>query len=187
MITQLYNPKTDFYKSFKEFVLGRNFQWYWIEKSTLNGEEQNYQNIGFYSHAFLLRSATPPAAKEICLYPKPCSAHIDQAQYLFLEICKSNNIEPLLLYRMNANLVHPTSSREYTIPHYDHEYPHKNMLVYLTDPSGGDTMCEGESFLGKEDDIIVLEGEHCHRPPIDGRRIVLVYTFLDYELCSRLK
>jgi len=180
MIQKLYNPKTDFYKYFKDFILGPHFGWHWLDESTPGYEKEHHENLGHYSHSFLMRSAF-----EDRFYPKTNSAYIEQAQQLFLEIARANKIEPYVIYRMNANAVHPTSSMKYSVPHHDHKYPHKNMLVYLTDPSGGDTVCEGESFLAEEDDVIIMEGEHCHKPPHTGRRVVLVYTFLDHELIGR--
>ena len=180
MIKKIINPKTDLYKSFKSHVLGADFSWYWLPESTPGYYKKGYDNIPHFSHSFLTRSPY-----QDIFYTRANSVHIDFAHDVFLEICKANNIEPVVIYRMNANLVLPTESMKYSVPHTDHKYPHKNMLVYLTDPNGGDTACEGENFLASEDDVIIMEGEHCHRPPIKDRRIVLVYTFLDCELRDR--
>ena len=53
--------------------------------------------------------------------------------------------------------------------------------VYLTNPEGGSTVCEGEEFTGKEDDAIIFEGKHYNYPPKRGRRMVIVATFSDYD------
>ena len=180
MIQKLYNPKTELYLKFKNFVLDSKFSWFWISESTPGYEEGNYENIPYFSHTFLVRSGY-----EDRFYAKTNCQHIDYAHDVFLEISRTNNIEPLVVYRMNANAVFPTSSMKYSIPHHDHVFPHKNMLIYLTDPNGGDTVCDGESFLAEEDDVIIMEGEHFHKPPSSGRRVVLIYTFLDWELRNR--
>ena len=69
--------------------------------------------------------------------------------------------------------------------HVDHNFPHKNMLVYLTDPQGGSTIVEDEDtnrkeYLAKEDNVLLFDGQsaHCARPPSKDVRIVLVFTFL---------
>ena len=51
------------------------------------------------------------------------------------------------------------------------------MITYLTDPDGGETVCEGEGFVGQEDDVIVMDGWHHHRPPARKRRVVIVSTY----------
>jgi len=86
------------------------------------------------------------------------------------------------VYRINANAVHPVESNILTVPHNDHEFPHKNMLIYLTN-TGGDTIVFDEGgkkhhFTPVEDDIVVFEGLHCMVPPKSGRRVVLVATYL---------
>jgi len=182
MIKKLFNPKTELYQAFKEFVTGSEFPWIWIDEKKLKlNTQKGHQDLGYYMHVFL---QTPSQGS---FYPKPVCTNVDYAVNLFLEIAKENKIETKVIYRIAANCVHSSNSMMYSVVHEDHDYPHKVMLVYLTDPNGGDTMCEGESFLGLEDDIVILEGKHCHRPPIDGRRIVLVYTFLDNELSCRLQ
>ena len=80
---------------------------------------------------------------------------------------------------MNANAVYPTEKNLPSPVHVDHEFPHKNLLIYLTDPQGGTTIVEGKEYLAKEYDVILFDGKpHCARPPSKDIRIVLVFTFL---------
>ena len=57
------------------------------------------------------------------------------------------------------------------------DFPHKNMLIYLTD-AGGSTFVEGEEFAPEEDDVIMFEGLHWHKLPRKERRVVLVMTYI---------
>ena len=59
----------------------------------------------------------------------------------------------------------------------DFDYNHSGNL---SDNYGGDTLVGDEKHIGMEDDIIIFNGdvEHCHKPPLKGRRIVLVTTML---------
>ena len=76
------------------------------------------------------------------------------------------------------NAVAPSDKRNIiSVPHEDHEYPHKNMLIYLTD-AGGSTFVEGEEFAPEEDDVIIFEGIHWHELPKQKRRVVLVMTYI---------
>lgn len=175
MIESLYNPKTEAYLDLKNIICNDcTFNWGYYGRTTPGFEKGGHDNFGFYQHPFLDRP-TP----EQHPYSRVCSALIDHANVVVVELLKKNNITVEVIYRISANCVHPTETNEYSVPHKDHLFPHKNLLVYLTDPAGGDTVCEGESFLGKEDDVIIFEGEHYHRPPLKGRRIVLVATYID--------
>ena len=86
-----------------------------------------------------------------------------------------------MMCRCNVNAVEPPYDHQYmdaiTQPHMDHEFPHKNMLIYLTD-AGGSTIVEGEEFAPEEDDVIIFEGMHWHKLPKKERRVVLVMTYI---------
>lgn len=185
MIKKLKNPNTELYKTFKNIVLSNDFSWFFQREAVSQNvkyDEEIYTNYPFYSHAFL----KGPDYKD--KYPKVNSQHIELAHLIFLQIAEENNIEPKVIYRMNANVVHPHNSEgllKYSVPHVDHQFPHKNMLIYLADTNGGDIVCDGESISPNEDDVVLLEGIHYIKPPSHGRRIVLVYTFLDEELSKR--
>ena len=56
-----------------------------------------------------------------------------------------------------------------------HHFPHKNILLYLTD-TGGKTFVEEEYHDPKEDDVIIFSGNHWAELPKTGRRIVIVNT-----------
>ena len=175
MIEKLVNLRTEKYLQFKRFVLNNEeFKWSWLSQTTPDLNEEGYDNFGFYVHSFIDR---PDSLNGY--FTQPASEYIIQANNVVSEILTNNGIEIKVIYRMSANCVHSTDSGQYSVPHVDHEFPHKNLLIYLTDPQGGETVVEEEKYLGEEDDVIMWgEGMHYHKPPSAGRRIVLVTTFL---------
>ena len=175
MITKLINPRTERYIKLKRFILNSSkFSWTWMNQTTPNRNKDGYDNFGFYVHSFLDR----PAPLRVC-YSSPCSDHTVYANNVIAEILDHNNMSPKVIYRMSANCVHPTETGKFSVPHIDHDFPHENILIYLTDPQNGQTIVGNDSYLGKEDDAITWGGEeHYHKPPSKGRRIVLVATFL---------
>jgi len=176
MISKLSNLKTDNYKQLKETVLSFNFPWHWVEGSVINTEvNDTYENFGYYSHCFL---GSPGGYPGKPLHSIPSSSFLSLAHDVTLEILHHNNVQPQVIYRLHANCVHPTKTNKPGFPHTDHSFPHKNLIVYLTDTYGGDTIVEEKTFSGKEDEVILFSGEHYHYPPVEERRIVLVSTFL---------
>jgi len=177
MIQQLNNSKSEFYLDVKKTILSEDIPWFYMPNTTAK-EDKNYINIPYYSHSFLLR---PEPGNDI-LYSQPCSNYLNQVQFLLSSIAKENDLVINYFYRINANIVDPIKTDKLTVPHHDHFFDHKNMLVYLTD-AGGETVVfndDGtkEEHHPQEDDVIVFSGLHCHKPPKQKRRIVLVATFI---------
>ena len=91
-----------------------------------------------------------------------------------MDVMKSFN----MMCRCAVNAVQQYEKEDtITLPHTDHDFPHKNMLIYLTD-AGGSTFVEGEEFAPEEDDVIIFQGEHWHELPKQKRRVVLVMTYI---------
>lgn len=173
LIQKLHNPKTELYLNFKEHILSLDFRWFYIENSTPNLEKENYCNVPFYSHGFLLR----PEDNESRL-PYSNSDYLDTVIKVFLEIFEYNKINVSCFFRMNANCVHPTHEVVNTVPHRDHPFDHKNAIIYLTS-SGGATVVEDENHSPEEDDVIVFDGvTHYLQTPKDKRRVILLATFI---------
>lgn len=172
------NPKSTLYYDLKELTLSDNFPWFYNPKATPEDTDvEEYQDLPFYSHTFLSRPKWNSLGNTY--YPQEQSVLMRQYYPLLEEIIVANDLEVNALLRFNANCVHPTRDQRLTIPHNDHPFPHKNLLIYLTS-SGGETMLVDKQLVHepKEDDIIVFEGLHCMRPPKLDRRIVLVATFI---------
>ena len=161
-IKQLKNPLTDTYKEFKRLITtDPAFPWYWQEK-TVTGEHitsdfmknmfrRGHKSRGYYTHGFLVR----PTHRH--WYPKGNSIHIDLAHQVALEFFGFNNIKMKSIYRMSANCEHSTEENLPDFYHVDHSFPHQNMLVYLNDTEGGETLVDKERYAGKEDDVIMFD------------------------------
>ena len=168
------------YIKLKNIVLGQDIPWFFIQNAiTLGGKYDNGQNdvnnFPFFSHVFLDRPGDSKA------FANPVSSLLPLAEQVFIEICEERNIEWQVLYRVNANMTFPsvTGNTNPTPLHRDHDFPHTNMIVYLTDCNGGPTLVYGQDdYYGKEDDVYIFEGLHQHKLPTSDRRVVLVYTFL---------
>ena len=178
-IQRLKNPKTNLYLEFKSYVLSSNFPWYWYDKAVpFDLLNEGHHNVPFFSHEFLTR---PDAGGSGLKFPKVSSEQAANLSNMFLEILKYNEIDLNCFLRINANCVLPNERVLNTVPHKDHEFPHKNIVIYLTN-SGGKIFVDGESHDPEEDDVVVFDGlEHYVQTPkqteISTRRIVLVATF----------
>lgn len=176
-LSVLVNPKTPEYYNFKQHVLSGTFEWYWFEsvdnEDTPKYDKEKYTNISFYSHGFLRR----PEGR--FRYPYSNSPYTDTVSSIFREILEHNNVKVNSFMRIGANCVHPQPQSKVvnSVPHFDHYFPHKNALIYLTD-AGGDTYVMDKSHSPSEDDVIVFEGEHYMQTPLEKRRVVLVATFV---------
>jgi hypothetical protein len=176
--TQLVNPRSSIYYETKRFLLGSDFPWYWNPKATPeNVDTGDYQDVPFYSHVFLARPRWK--SKNDKLYPQQQSVLLDKIYPLLDEIVEINNLQINSFMRINANCVHPQSDPRITIPHNDHQFEHKNLIVYFTD-AGGETILVDidERFYPDEDDIVIFEGLHCMNPPKEKRRVILVATYI---------
>tara|TARA_A100000172_G_scaffold80202_2_gene69080 strand:- start:97 stop:618 length:522 start_codon:yes stop_codon:yes gene_type:complete len=168
----LHNPKTAAYKNLKRLVLSDSFTWYRCSKTIVEDIDSNHNDYSFLSHIFLSRPLKD------CLYSEVYSSHIKLIEEVFKEIADVNELDPQVIFRINANAVYPTEKNLPSPIHVDHYFDHKNMIIYLTDPQEGSTIVEGEEYLAKEDQVFIFEGKHCARPPSKDVRIVLVITFL---------
>ena len=154
----LQNYKTPKYLEFKELVLTDTFPWQYQDSDT---------GMPFYCHSLLTR----PEGK----YSEACSPHSEFGMYVVHEILQQNNIKYQFFLRSALNCVHPDNDVQLSEPHVDHDFPHINVILYLTN-AGGKTYCEDEFHDPKEDDVILLTGEHWMERPKVGRRIISVNT-----------
>tara|TARA_B100000902_G_scaffold383175_1_gene421722 strand:- start:463 stop:954 length:492 start_codon:yes stop_codon:yes gene_type:complete len=156
-------PETPDYQRLKSLVLGEFFPWY----RTQNKLDSFY----FHSHTFLQRP-------EVFGFPVKECQHLELFQVVFTQICQHNeDIGFNYLLRMNANSIeaHPSHPKISEV-HEDHPFPHKNVIIYLTD-AGGATIAGDDYSDPVEDTACLFEGPHCHVMPEEGRRVVLVVTY----------
>ena len=171
-IVKLKNPLTPKYQELKMIVLGNNFPWFWdTQADGRSPVKEDNDNFPIYFHSFLYR----PTSEHF--YSQLTDPNCNLVHSVVVEILKYNNIDFNIIYRMCANCVHSTEKNLSGPVHTDHDFSHKNLIVYLNNFKGGATWCEGKTYNGKEDDIITFEGEHNFYPPTNNRRVVLVATY----------
>ena len=168
MITKLKNPLIPLphYHEFKQYVLDGAFPWY-------HGHG-NSGNPGFFGHVLIRRPEESWGR-----FSQDESPYTRKVVDIFQKIMDYNNIEIKSILRLNLNLVYPVPfGKQTTPPHTDHEFPHYNFLLYLTD-AGGKLVVGKESFDPREDDVVMFEGEthYIHLPKKD-LRVALVATYI---------
>ena len=173
MIEILNNSKSDSYKQLKEKITGNYFPWY--HNNNVSREEFNTDNVSYFGHTLYTRP-------EVSGYSQPASENFQLAFKVMQEILTENNYDSskYFLLRMNANCVLPCNDAEFSSPHVDHDVPHLNFLLYLTN-NGGSTFIKGQEHKPVEDQAILFSGEHFIQLPKSGRRIVLVATIMLHD------
>ena len=159
MIKLLHNNKTVAYNSFKKAAISDGLTWQYQDSDT---------GMPFYCHSLLSR---PEGSYSLVADEKLT----ELATHVVKEILENNEIKYQFFLRSALNCVHPDNDVQLSEPHVDHDFPHINVILYLTN-SGGKTYCEDEFHDPKEDDVILLTGEHWMERPKVGRRIISVNT-----------
>ena len=174
MIEILKNPKTGSYRNLKRYVLSHEIPLFYQEESTPQLDTSDgHVNIPYFSHEILKR----PETSRISV-PEPVSHLLPDASDVCKEILEYNNIQMHFFVRMCINVVNPFKDVLKSIQHTDHDFYHKNLLIYFT-PSGGRTFVGEENFDPTEDSVITFGGhQHYHESPKSERRVVLVATYI---------
>lgn len=154
------------------YYLGMDFPWYRYTHQTHTSETQ-WPNPPFFAHT--LRSAS----QQENLEGKINSPHYEFWETIFL---RNVAVTPRLIYRAAVNCV-GFSPALHSQPHYDHSWPHKHWICYLT--NGGPTY-----FLDHEHTVtdhvnceknthVTFNGQlHAQGFPQENQqRIVVVFTF----------
>ena len=186
MIKVLKNPKTEKYYNLKNKILSGQFPWFhqrytssqtMSEKLNFYWYKKGYIAVEGYSHCFLAR----PDGEDK-RFSRTESALSGECISVLTEIIDNNNLfDKYFFVRVAANCIHSNQGIQLSQPHEDHEFPHHNLIVYLTN-SGGETFVENESHDPKEDDTILFTGEHYMKRPIKDRRIILIATIFSYDV-----
>ena len=176
---ELKNPKSQVYFKLKNHFISQWFPWYYYKSTLPEGSEvdDEHDEFPFFSYEILTRPS-----RNGNLYSKVNGQEfIDDVNSFFSEVCFFNGIDPKTILRINVNLTIPTEKNLPSPLHTDHNFPHKNMLVYITPTHGGHTIVDGVEHPMDEDGILIFDGSllHCHLPPTTDRRIVLVITYID--------
>ncbi len=183
MINELKNPLTENYKQLKKIILSEEISWHYSPTTTINlNSDSKNKDMQFFSHVLLNR---PNPANDGIKVPLVTSTYFEKCYLILKEILDFNNIHFDVVYRMNLNLTLHSSVKE-TTPHTDLNFPHKNIIIYLSSFENGKTIVLDKNNKkifseAKENNIIMFDGELAHyheSPAIDDKRIVMVANFL---------
>ena len=183
---RLKNPKTDSYIKLKELILSNRIPWYYHTTAVNPDDTGDYNvseyskehiNAPFFGHCFLKRPDCDDNR-----YSIPESNYLPYVDTVVREICDFNNVTINCFLRLNANLLFPLlplfKEKKFTFPHIDHDFPHKNILLYLTN-AGGETIVGKEIYDPKEDDVIIFDGDmHYVKIQKEKPRYVIVGTYI---------
>lgn len=188
----LKNPKSEKYLALKQSILSDETPWRYVDQTIdprlLEGEntecsnfvdDDEYTDFSFLAYGVL----RGPSISDHIYFPCITSERIVDYVQIIEEIFQANDINVNSIMRINVNCT-TFLSEKYSLPHVDHQFPHGNLLIYLTDFTEGEIKVyknsEWNVYKPHEDDIIMFSGLHCHRPPqkIGERRICIVVTFI---------
>tara|TARA_A200000159_G_C7279727_1_gene320958 strand:+ start:87 stop:593 length:507 start_codon:yes stop_codon:yes gene_type:complete len=163
LIKELKNPKTDNYLELKRIALSEMLPVQYMSTGT---------GLMYYCHTVITRPET-------YYFSTVASPHCDLFAMVIQEILTANKVlkKGFFITRAAINIVHSNQVNQFSDKHVDHDFPHTNIIVYLTD-EGGRTFCGKKEHDPQEDDVILMKGEHYHETPKQNRRVVFVATFI---------
>lgn len=181
LITELNNPNTQEYVELKEYVHGSAIPWFYQPTTgSVHDDEGKKRDIPLWGHHVMVR----PNHLVGRPYSTITSDYFESSCKVIEQILDHNNISISVIYRINFNLIYDNRNK-LTPWHKDLEFPHSNMIIYLSEFGDGWTYVRDgdveEKHTPKEDGIIIFDGdlEHCHAVPKPyERRIVMVVNYL---------
>jgi hypothetical protein len=176
---------TTYEQSTIDNVIGsNNFPWFSQDKQTDITDKwpkgMNVCNSHFLNHGLMSRSEDKNKSGTVVDYTVYKFFH-----NIFKNWCIENNVTVNLIYRACLNFTF-SAPAEHSVPHYDHDWPHYNWIMYLNTVPGTDTVFfDHEYNLVQEvpcikNNAIMFERQlHAHRYSKENyRRLVLVFTFI---------
>ena len=168
------NFLTDSQKDMLENVLGQNFPFYYTP-SALDGDD-----IGYMSHTILRRPELRLEGDDGIN-----SKHYDFFKEILISFCQKNKISLNKALRICVNLTLPSLKKSSGV-HVDHDFEHKQLILYLTD---NEEACTHVLEDDKETVIKSIKPEkykavcfsnkfHYVDLPKQKRRVVVVFTFI---------
>ena len=184
MITKLKNPFSENYYLLKNTILGYNFPWYFETQSVsvkdyCEFDELKYDDHSIFSHVVLKRPFY-----DVKMYSTSVSTLMDPVEDFLRQVFDLNNIKVSYLLRVNVNCFISKPNQKPGFPHKDHEFPHKNLLIYFTNVGGELVVIDDNkthhSYLPEEDNIITFGGNYHYVVPQKNceRRICMVVTYV---------
>lgn len=157
-------------------VLGDSFPWFYQKRSIPKNKKFSKQSYPFFSHNLMLRAESKGNNPGIIN-----SEFFDMFFNIFNRNCKSHKH----LLRMSLNLT-SYNNTEYGDIHVDHDFDHKNMIIYLNKFSNGSTFLFDKNF-NKTDEIKSDHNTGCIFPGllhsqgfcnVGESRLILVATYV---------
>lgn len=152
-------------------VLGDNFPFYWYDHQTEKDKKP------FLSHVLYKRPEISNNQNQIN------SEHFG----IFLDFLKSflnkNKIELNKLFRASVNCTFNINEKK-SNTHIDHEFDHKQVIIYLNDSEGETVILNDKNKIIKKIKPEKFKGicfdkkPHYIIYPKKGRRVIAVYTFI---------
>ena len=98
---------------------------------------------------------------------------------LLTSIVKKHNLKIKKIHRMAVNITFNNGFIKEVPLHLDHEFPHKQVILYLNDSTGTtDIPFYNKSITPKKNTAIIFDDKyHKHYFPDYGVRVVCVFTF----------
>tara|TARA_B100002019_G_C21119913_1_gene522798 strand:+ start:289 stop:816 length:528 start_codon:yes stop_codon:yes gene_type:complete len=162
----LFQEELDFIDS---EILSHNIPWHWNPASVT-------EKFPFFQHVIIPRDDNTRVVS-------PLYEFFTTIQNRFCAVCE---IPMKKIYRQCINLTFTSDNGEYSEPHIDHDFPHKNMIMYLNDDyEMGETVLYNNDLTiskkiePKKGKVICFDGSIVHgtRWISRGRRIIFVSTF----------
>jgi hypothetical protein len=155
---------------FIEFMLSSSFPLYY---------QSSTEGYSFFGHSFLDRNKNNKDVEGDVNSP-----YWEFIHKLFKEICVKYHIKSKIIYRSALNMTSYNTNKMGDL-HVDHDFAHKNFLMYLNDFSNGSTYIQDEDTkeikeIKAKKYKVVIFGGHMHAQGFCGngeRRAVLVVTF----------
>lgn len=173
------------------FVLSNEFPWYWQDSQTTGiifendkNETDLFYNGPYLSHILLTRASAADQSHVDRLpdnYSFPYKIFYD----IFHRFMYDNNITYTKIYRMNLNLTWYNSDL-LTQPHIDHNFEHRNFIMYLTNCDKGNTVIwsndQTEEYRSPCEKNMSIQFDglwHAHEYPVPGqKRVIFVVTYI---------
>lgn len=181
-------------KFIEEIILGTYFPWFYIENQTFDNNLLSmpdairsvikYTNSPYLSHMLLSRALTDNVS-HLDRSASDFSKYYEFFMEIFHRFMVDNKKTYSKIFRANLNLSW-FNGNLHTEPHYDHDWPHKNFIMYLNDCDNGQTIIWPEDFSAsymiscKKYHAVTFDSQwHGHRfPALGQKRIVFVVTYI---------
>lgn len=147
--------------------------WHWDPASVT-------EKFPFFDHIIIPREERETDPVTVV---SPLHEFFTTIQKRFCDVCE---LPMEKIYRQCINLTFPSDNGEYSEPHTDHDFPHKNIIMYLNDGYEmgetilyNDDLTIGKKIEPKKGKVICFDGSIIHgvRWIPRGRRIIFVSTW----------